>query len=176
MKRRGVLLLASIVVMVVVGAGVALAANINCGDNPAVGCLGTNQPDTITGTADRDVITAASSGDTVRARGDGDDVYGDAGGDNLNGNRGGDYIEGGRGEDVMRGGPDNDAINAVDGLGGDVANGGDGDDDCYLDNREAVDPSDAGTFPSQLGNDVAVNCENIFVLDQVTDTSPPPAP
>ena len=39
MQRRGVLLLTSIVVMVVVGAGVALAANISC---PSGGgkCLG----------------------------------------------------------------------------------------------------------------------------------------
>jgi Ca2+-binding RTX toxin-like protein len=165
MKRRGVLLLTSMVVMVVVAAGVALAALVDCGDfgRPGGNCLGTNQSDQITGTSERDIITAASGGDNVEARGSNDDVYGDAGGDTLNGQGGGDYLEGGRQEDVMRGGPDNDAINAVDGLGGDVANGGDGDDDCFLDDEASFDESD-------LENDVAVSCDNLYVLTKVVDS------
>jgi Ca2+-binding RTX toxin-like protein len=159
--------------MVVVAAGVALAATINCADQSSGTqggpCVGTIEADVITGTASSDDIAAASGADTVNARANGDEVYGDSGGDTLNGRRGGDYLEGGRSEDTLNGNRDNDAINAVDGLGGDVANGGIGDDDCYLDDIEGG-PQE--TPENELANDVAENCENIFVLVKVVDTTP----
>jgi Ca2+-binding RTX toxin-like protein len=173
MKRRVALVLTTVLVMVVVAAGVALAATINCADqSPGTQggpCVGTIEADVITGTAFSDDIAAASGADTVDALGSGDDVYGDSGGDTLNGQGSGDYLEGGRGEDTLNGGAANDAINAVDGLGGDVANGGAGDDDCYLDDI-AGGPQE--TPENEFGNDVAENCENIFVLVKVVDTTP----
>jgi Ca2+-binding RTX toxin-like protein len=157
MQRRGVLLLTSIVVMVVVGAGVALAANIDCGDfgKPGGNCLGTNQPDVIDGTSERDFITAASGADTVNARNDRDEVYGDRHGDTLRGQAGDDYVEGGRGLDELRGGNQNDVLNAVDQQGGDTLNGGDGDDDCLI---------DEDNLPAGSESDVTTNCEEIWEL------------
>jgi hypothetical protein len=156
MRRRGVLLLVSIAVMVAVVAGVALAANIDCGDfgQPGGNCLGTNQADVITGTLERDIITAASGADTVNARGGPDDVYGDAGPDDLNGQGGGDYLEGGRNPDELSGGAGDDVLNAVDNGSGDVANGGDGDDVCLIDDDNL-----------DSGEDATISCEDIFELD-----------
>ena len=153
MKRRGVLLLTSIVVMVVVGAGVALAASITCsGGN----CLGTNGSDVITGTGQTDYITAASGSDLVNAKGGADEVYGDRGNDTLNGQGGNDYVEAGRGENVARGNGGNfDVVNVVDGDGNDFASGGDGTDDLCI-----VDSSSETQFAFDQGSDAfADSCE-----------------
>jgi len=167
MKRRGVLLLTSIVVMVVVAAGVALAANITCDGG---GCLGTNAADTITGSNSGDVITAASGADIVNARGGNDTVYGDNNGDTLNGGANSDYIEGGRGDNVARGNEgDGDVVNVVDGDGNDFASGGDGggapgtadDDVCIIDNF----PGSASVFGGTTADDWSVSCETVYEAD-----------
>jgi Ca2+-binding RTX toxin-like protein len=163
MKRRGVLLLTSIVVMVVVGAGVALAANIDCGDKPGAGCLGTNQPDTITGTSGVDIITAAASADTVNAFGGADEVYGDSGGDTLNGGNGNDYLEGGSGANQVFGqAGDFDVVNVVDGDGNDFASGGDGTDDACI-----IDDDSAEIFGPDVPDDFSNSCEFVYETDQI---------
>jgi hypothetical protein len=162
MRRRGVLLLTSIVVMVVVGAGVALAANIDCNGG---GCLGTNQADNIQGSGEPDKITAAGGPDTVNGAGRGDDIYGDGGGDTLNGGNGTDYIEGGRGENVARGqAGDFDVVNVVDGDGNDFASGGDGTGDaCIIDGAENDDGS-AEIFGGDdaPADDFSNTCEDVY--------------
>jgi hypothetical protein len=159
MKRRGVLLLTSIVVMVVVGAGVALAANINCnGGN----CLGTNRADNITGSNSPDTITAASGNDTVNARGGADQVYGDGANDTLNLGGGADYGEGGRGSNTVNGqGGNDDVSNVVDGDANDFAAGGDGvRDSCIIDFRSAAIFGQPGT-----NDDFSNTCEFLFFTD-----------
>jgi Ca2+-binding RTX toxin-like protein len=161
MKRRGVLLLTSIVVMVVVGAGVALAANISCnGGN----CLGTNKADNITGSNQADTITAASGNDTVNARGGPDQVYGDGANDSLNLGGGSDYGEGGRGSNTVNGqGGNLDVANVVDGDANDFAAGGDGNFDSCI-----IDAASAAIFGQPNTNDDFSNtCEFVFFTDQV---------
>jgi Ca2+-binding RTX toxin-like protein len=179
MKRRGVLLLTSIVVMVVVGAGVALAANIDCnGGN----CLGTNQSDNITGSNQVDFITAASGNDTVNARrgadelngdrdgdtlnggGQGDQAYGGSGSDTVNGGGGADYLEGGRGSNVVNGGGgDSDVVNVVDGDDNDFASGGDGiNDQCIIDGGGFVGSAAIFSGPDANSDDFSATCEDVY--------------
>jgi Ca2+-binding RTX toxin-like protein len=160
MRRRGVLLLTSIVVMVVVGAGVALAANINCNGG---GCLGTNQSDNITGSQQADTITAASGNDTVNARGGADQVYGDGANDTLNLGGGSDYGEGGRGSNTVNGQNGNgDVSNVVDGDANDFAAGGDGtNDSCIIDFESAAIFGQPGT-----NDDFSNTCEFLFFTVQ----------
>jgi Ca2+-binding RTX toxin-like protein len=170
MQRRGVLLLTSIVVMVVVGAGVALAANISCAGG-GKGCLGTNQADVITGSSDIDIITAAGSADTVNAAGSADEVYGDSGGDTLNGGNGNDYLEGGRGDNVARGqAGDFDVVNVVDGDGNDFASGGDGENDVCIIDVAAEDNGSAVIFGGEDAgaDDVSDSCDFRFAAFDVT--------
>jgi Ca2+-binding RTX toxin-like protein len=164
MQRRGVLLLTSIVVMVVVGAGVALAANISC-EGGGKGCLGTNQADTITGTSSIDIITAAGSGDTVNAAGSADEVYGDSGGDTLNGGNGNDYLEGGRGANTLRGeAGDFDVVNVVDGDGNDFASGGDGEDDvCIIDDEGPIGSAAIFGGEDAPRDDFSNSCDFVYV-------------
>jgi Ca2+-binding RTX toxin-like protein len=184
MKRSGVLLLASIMVMVVVGAGVALAANIDCGTfgPPGGNCLGTNQSDNITGTANADHITAASGNDNVNAAGGNDDVYGDRGEDTLNGSSGedemygdsgpdtlnggddADYLEGGTGANVVNGqGGNSDVVNVVDGDDNDFASGGAGiNDQCIIDGGGFVGSAAIFSGPDANSDDFSASCEDVY--------------
>ena len=168
-ERRGVLLIASVVVMVAVGAVVALAANVTCqGGN----CLGTNQADIIAGSNQADFITAASGNDTVNARGGADQINGDRGNDTLNGGGGGDYLEGGRGANTVNGqGGNGDVINVVDGDSNDIAVGGDGENDsCIIDAAGAVDGSAQIYSGADSGQDDFSNsCEFVFAAFKIAN-------
>ena len=163
MRTRGVLLLTSIVVMVVVGAGIALAANISC---PSGGgkCLGTNKSDNITGSNNKDKITGAAGGDTINAKGGNDEAYGDAGDDTLNGGEGSDYGEGGRGNNTVNGqGGDSDVSNVVDGDANDFASGGDGgNDQCIVDGGGFVGSGAIFSGPDTNGDDFSNTCEDVY--------------
>jgi Ca2+-binding RTX toxin-like protein len=136
MKRRIALVLGIAGLMLVVVAGVALAASISCGTSSGKQCpVGTNGSDTITGTSGIDIATGASGADTIALRAGNDFAYGDHGGDNMNGEEGSDYLEAGKGADTANGGEgDFDVVNVVDATNRDLALGGPGDDDaCYID-------------------------------------------
>jgi Ca2+-binding RTX toxin-like protein len=91
MRRRTIVLLASITLTLVLASGVALAATVNCVAG-ASECSGTPKPDTINGSADADFI------------------YGRAGADNMRGNEGGDYLQGDRGADHLGGDEGQDTL------------------------------------------------------------------
>lgn len=98
MRKRAMLLLVAMATALVVGSGVALAANIYCVTDP---CLGTPEADFID----------PQERDTVRALA-GDDLIGNgSGADNgatIYGGEGNDAVEGGFGDDTIYGGPGND--------------------------------------------------------------------
>ena len=141
MRRRVVLVVAAVVGTLVVGSGVALAANITCGVNP---CLGTNDPDTITGNSNYNEVYAAAGNDVVYAYGAGDTVFGD---------EGNDIVDGYPGQDVIYGGPDGDGsasgtsfsetLNLEGGEDSDVVRGGGGPD--FIDAAEHDSPDE---FPT----------------------------
>jgi Ca2+-binding RTX toxin-like protein len=125
--RSVVLVLAStILAMMLLASGVALAKTIN-GDKRDNVLVGTNRADTIHGNI---------GADTLRGRRGPDKLYGDPGKDTIKGYRGADRIYGGDGQDLQRGGRGNDRIITA-GLQADVVNCGRGRDDFAR-----VDPSD----------------------------------
>jgi Ca2+-binding RTX toxin-like protein len=155
MKRRVALVLGIAGLMLVVVAGVALAASISCAGNGKQCPVGTNGSDQISGTQDTDIATGASGGDTIGLSGGQDFAYGDHGADNVNGESGnGDYVEGGKGPDTLSGGDgDNDVVNAVDQTGSDLAIGGAGINDICL-----IDGDNVG------GDEATGSCEKVFEL------------
>jgi Ca2+-binding RTX toxin-like protein len=103
--RRGVLLLASMLVAIVVSAGVALAATINCSGGGAL-CRGTTVADNISGSTGKDSIFAYGGSDLVAA---------DLGADRIRGAAGNDTIGDGpirdQSYDVIIAGTGNDKVN-----------------------------------------------------------------
>jgi hypothetical protein len=102
MKKRILVLLATMVTGVLLASGVALAANIQCQGGP---CVGTEQNDRITGSLLDDDIQALGGLDVVTARAGDDFVDGGNGRDDISGGGGGDFLVGGRGPDDIEGGP-----------------------------------------------------------------------
>jgi Ca2+-binding RTX toxin-like protein len=100
--RKVILLLATMALAILLAAGAALAANIQCQGDP---CVGTEQNDRITGSLEDDVIEALGGRDHVTGRGGDDEVYGGRRSDEITGGDGGDDLTGDRGPDEIRGGP-----------------------------------------------------------------------
>jgi hypothetical protein len=141
MGRRLTLLLAAVATMVVVSAGVALAANI-IGTNAGENCATLTPPPTNAA----DNITLAGGDDECNAKGGADQVYGDAGADQIQGGNQTDslYGGGGTGNDVDGGPGNNDFVSVVDGDGAaggdDTAAGGTGTNDtCAVDDQTEAD-------------------------------------
>ena len=169
MRRVG-LMLSVMAALLVVTAGVALAASV----------LGTKQGDNLNGTSEKDVVVGAQGGDTIDGRSEADQLYGDSGGDTLKGGQGDDYLEGGRGLDTLKGEAGNDYLNAVDGIGAnDKADGGDGTEDtCVIDAGDSVfvNKTDGTSGFEAIADQAAADaaeanstCETIYVV-------PVPAP
>lgn len=110
--RKTTVMLATMGALLVLSAGVALAATVTCDGG---GCGGTGEADRISGTANRDTINARGGGDTVVARASGDMVRGGYGADDIGGGGGNDTVQGGPGPDEISGGPGRDSINGANG-------------------------------------------------------------
>jgi hypothetical protein len=135
--RKAILLLTVVmVVALLVGSGVALAAVITCPTGPGGECRGTKLADKITGTSGVDQIYALGGDDSVLARGGADYMQGAGGVDTLDGGGGDDKTGGGPGNDVFYGGAGNDRVSGGDGE--DEIHGGLG-DDIDLDGDATID-------------------------------------
>jgi Ca2+-binding RTX toxin-like protein len=88
--RKTVLLLASMTLAVLLAAGVALAATIQCPNRGENRCVGTAQNDTMTGTQRPDDMRGRRGNDSINARGGNDKLAGNDGGDTLRGGGGND--------------------------------------------------------------------------------------
>lgn len=166
--KRVVVLFGAMALALVVAAGVALAASIDCPNRQDGTCVGTKKADTITGTPQPDQIRARGGDDRVSARsGDGDFSIGGSGKDRVRGNAGSDDAIGGsisgdfetgdlkfadNSDDVVKGGDGNDTTVAGGfGKGGhDRLYGGEGNDTMYSAQRR---------FPFR--GDVRVNKEMV---------------
>lgn len=102
--RRVFLLLTAMVVAMVLGSGIALAAAIS----------GTQGDDTLRGTEQNDQIYGLNGEDNVSDLAGDDQLYGGAGPDDLIGSTGKDELYGGSGLDSISGGPGADFINSAD--------------------------------------------------------------
>src|ERR687897_63155 len=114
--KRTMLLIASVMLSLLVAAGVALAqdgVSKVCNTN----CRGTDRDDQLSGTSKRNVI---------KGRGGADQIEGNGAKDTLNGNLGGDAIYGGNGEDKLYGGGNDDYMQG--GIRSDYIGTGSGDD------------------------------------------------
>ena len=130
MRRVG-LTLSVMAALLIVAAGVAVAASV----------LGTKGDDTyLHGGSEKDIVVGAQGSDNIEGRNEADQLYADSGSDTVKGGQGDDYIEGGRGPDTLNGEAGNDYINAVDGVGtNDKVDGGDGTNDaCVYDKGDTV--------------------------------------
>ncbi len=115
--RKAILLLTVVMVALLVGSGVALAAVISCPTGPGGECRGTRKADQITGTSGVDQIYALDGNDTVQGGGGADLIKGNLGADTTGvgpgndtfyGGAGNDRASGGEGEDEIHGGPGDD--------------------------------------------------------------------
>ncbi len=160
--KRTMLLLAATVLVICLGAGVALAQR-GFGDQgsgvtktcPTTG-TGTTYPDTLIGTNAPNHIQGLGGnesptwGDYIPGHGGNDILYGNAGGDRIEGGYGNDAIYGNQGKDLLIGGPDNDHING--GTGGDVIRVRDG----YVDHVNCAGGNDDVSNRDRI--DVLRNC------------------
>src|SRR5215207_11418726 len=90
-KNRALVALLAGTLALVLTAGVAWAATVQCEEGLMV-CLGTADPDTITGTSGYDHIRGLGGGDLVRGMGDADIVEGGRGKDTVKGGGGSDFF------------------------------------------------------------------------------------
>jgi Ca2+-binding RTX toxin-like protein len=114
--KRTMLLIASVMLALLVAAGVALAqdgVSKVCNTN----CRGTDRDDQLSGTSKRNVI---------KGRGGADQIEGNGAKDTLNGNLGSDAVYGGNGEDKLYGGGNDDYMQA--GIKSDYIGTGSGND------------------------------------------------
>ena len=114
--KRTMLLIASMMLALLVAAGVALAqdgVSKTCNTN----CSGTDRDDQLSGTSKRNMI---------KGRNGADQIEGNGAKDTLNGNLGADAVYGGNGEDKLNGGGNNDFVQG--GIKSDYIGTGSGDD------------------------------------------------
>jgi Ca2+-binding RTX toxin-like protein len=98
----------------VVGSGVAWAAQISCPNRAGNLCVGTNNKDTMTGRDRADEMRAKDGADEMRGRGGADELLGQDGPDTLGGGLGKDTLSGAKGEDRLAGAEGDDALNGGD--------------------------------------------------------------
>jgi Ca2+-binding RTX toxin-like protein len=176
------LLVVAMMGTLVVGSGVALAADVLCTANP---CLGTPDPDSMEGTNNPEKIKALAGDDRVIAWGANDVIYGD---------EGNDIVEGDPGNDTIYGGPDGDGsadagdtfadTNLEGGNDSDTVYGGGGadlidaaaNDEPYESAAEPLDKSYGGRGNDQIyaadGNKDIINCgRDVAFIDEEIDTN-----
>ena len=144
MRRRALLIMATMVLGVLLLGGVALADTID----------GTSGPDDLVGTDKDDVIHAGGGADYVSGLAASDVLYAGAGNDTVVGRDGNDRIYGNGGSDVLFGNQSNDTINSEGDQIKDVVKCGIGKNDtAYVDKIDWVKK----------------NCENVYLLVRAGD-------
>ncbi len=140
MRRRALLIMASLGLgVLLLGGGVALADTID----------GTSGSDDLVGTDKDDVIHASGGADYVSGLAAGDVLYAGAGNDTVVGRDGNDHIHGNTGSDMLFGNHGNDTINSAGDRERDVVKCGFGDaDTAYADKIDRVKET----------------CENVYLL------------
>jgi Ca2+-binding RTX toxin-like protein len=176
MKRRAALFALAGALALVVAAGVAFAATVQC--QVGVPCVGTDGPDELYGTDRRDDIHAMEGDDLLRGfkgrdllRGDSNHLPDDPpdGNDRLYGNERGDHLKGYGGSDLLKGGGGDDDIDALDprvggNPGEDTVFGGGGADeidayDWHFDTIDCGDGLEDRVVSYDAGLDEIKNCE-----------------
>jgi Ca2+-binding RTX toxin-like protein len=138
MRRRVLLIMATIALAVLLLGGVALADTID----------GTAGPDDLVGTDQDDVIHGSGGADYVSGLAAADVLYAGAGNDTVVGREGNDRIYGNGGSDMLFGNQSNDTINSEGDQTKDVVKCGIGKNDtAYVDKIDRVKD----------------NCENVFL-------------
>jgi Ca2+-binding RTX toxin-like protein len=136
MRRRALLILATMMLGVLLASAAALADTID----------GTDGPDDLVGTDKDDIIHGSGGIDYISGLAATDSLYAGAGNDTVVGREGNDRVYGNPGSDRLFGNLGVDTINAAD-REKDVVNCGEGADTAYVDQLDRV----------------YKNCENVFV-------------
>ena len=163
--RRASLLTLSVVLVLVLASGIALAATIR----------GTDGNDFLRGTDFPDTIGARGGNDEVRARAGADKVYGGIGRDTLYGKENADLIVGGDGNDGLDGSTGNDTLKSHFDGNADNLSCGQNNDTAYVEVNDVIDDNKAGDLVSTaINNTVAplTSCEtlHVFVTNQLVVT------
>ena len=147
------------------------------GDDSIDGGSSTGPIDVETGGGD-DTVAGGTGDDTIDGGDDNDSIDGGDGDDSIAGGAGTDTLTGGLGADTIDGGAGDDDITVG---AGDLATGGSGDDDFFLDPTNTDGPDtitiDGGTdgtsgFPDDLANDDDGDTLDFTGLDNVTIVTP----
>src|SRR5918998_1046634 len=110
MRIRALLILATTLLGVLaLLSGAALAASKMCSNNP---CVGTNGADKLKGNDTQNEIRGLAGPDYITGKQRADKLYGDRGKDEVRANNGRDRVFGGRGWDQLYGGGGKDTVNA----------------------------------------------------------------
>src|SRR5215208_360420 len=150
MRRRALLIMATMGLGVLLLGGVALADTID----------GTSEADDLVGTDKDDVIHASGGRDYVSGLAGPDMLYAGAGDDTVVGRNGNDHIYGNSGSDTLFGNEANDTIDSSgDGAQDFVKCGLGKNDTAYVDKIDSV----------------KTNCENVYVLATAKPTPTPPS-
>jgi Ca2+-binding RTX toxin-like protein len=147
--RKRTFLLTVLVLALVLPAGVALAATINCNGG---GCSGTNRADAMRGTGGFDRMAGRGGNDRMAGSGGGDIMLGEAGTDNINGGFGNDRINGGELGDTLVGGAARDRIVGASGV--DTISAGSNDDFVDISGDNQTDSVDCGPGQDTLVTDL----------------------
>jgi hypothetical protein len=166
MKRKCVLLLATMGLVLVATSGMALAQD----DGHCVvgSCWGTRAADLMLGTPGSNIQHGWGDDDLMRDLGGDDFLTGGSGDDRIEGNAGDDRIEGNAGDDLVKGGSGNDLVKG--GSGRDVLRGGSGADrikaqDGFADVISCGAGSGDLIFFDQGLDSVAADCEPSVALE-----------
>jgi hypothetical protein len=174
MKKRIMVAMGLMGAALILAAGVAWAATVNC--QVGVPCVGTDDPDRLNGTNKPDDMHARQDGDLLRGLSGADLMLGDRpnvqdtttdGDDELFGNNGEDTLGSLGGSDLLRGGGSADRIEAREASenpGEDTVGGGGGKDVIFAHDNE-FDTINCGRNVDEVIFDkgldeVAANCEN----------------
>jgi hypothetical protein len=153
-------------------AGVALAATIDCPNRDGGRCVGTPGKDTMLGRAQADDMSGRTGNDTMSGRGGNDVMVGDIGADDLNGGPGNDRLEGGTGEDFLNGRKGDDRIFAARDRDSDSVTCGPGQDFARVTLVDVIENREVGSTPESVLENVTT-CEEI---DLVLIDNPPVIP
>jgi Ca2+-binding RTX toxin-like protein len=186
--RKTASLMATTAAVLLLAAGVALAAKVDCTGGR---CVGTNDPDRLIGTSSKDRMNAKQASDTLLAFTGDDVLFGDRplipveksntdGDDRLYAKNGEDVLVGFGGGDLLRGGGRTDTIDAYDGSDATLNPGQDtiladgGKDfifalDGFKDTIDCGDNVDTVYFDEGL--DEVANCEIENPEEEVTSAS-----
>jgi Ca2+-binding RTX toxin-like protein len=161
--KRLMVLLGVMGTALMLAAGVALAANIDCPNRSDGRCVGTLNDDTMVGSGKADKMRGRPGNDTMTGLAGPDVIVGDAGADNQSGGDGKDVLKGGEGADILDGRDGDDRILAAKDRDSDSLTCGPGQDFARVTAVDVIEGQEVGGTPESV-LEAGTNCEDVDVV------------